>query len=120
MHYFFGGGFLLSLFTNDPETIAIGASYLKWHCWDYCLVMPAAYAIGGLFSGTGHTGIIALSNLISSVLFRIPLAYGLAITLGLGVDGIGMAFPISTFVVILVYLIPLIKKTWQKPVNQLD
>jgi len=40
---------LLMIFTNDPQTLAVGANYFKGHCWDYFLLMPLGYCFGGLF-----------------------------------------------------------------------
>lgn len=33
---------LLSIFTNDAQTLLVGANYFKGHCWDYVIVMPLA------------------------------------------------------------------------------
>ena len=108
------GSFLLEFFTNDPRTIALGASYLKMHCWDYLLVMPVAYCLGGVFAGTGHTGVIAVANTVGAVVSRIPLCILLGSFAGLGVMGIGLAFPISTAVTVIVYLVPFVKGVWKK------
>ncbi|MBR0381228.1 MAG: MATE family efflux transporter [Eubacterium sp.] len=112
--WWFFGGSLLGFFTSDPKTIALGTVYLRAHCWDYLFVMPAAYCLGGLFAGTGHTGVIAVANTVGAVLSRIPLCILLGITAGLGVAGIGLAFPISTAVTVLVYLIPFAKGVWKE------
>lgn len=118
--FYFGGGFLLQLFTNDAQTIALGSAYFKYHCWDYCLVMPAAYALGGLFSGTGHTMVVAVGNFLSSVLFRIPLVILLSQTMGMGTNGIGLAFPVSTLSIDIFYFIILMTGLWKKPVTHLN
>ncbi|MBR5047710.1 MAG: MATE family efflux transporter [Eubacterium sp.] len=112
--WWFRGGMLLNFFTSDPKTIALGTVYLKAHCWDYFLVMPVAYCLGGLFAGTGHTGVIAVANTVGAVISRIPLCILLGIYTGLGVTGIGMAFPISTAVTVVGYLIPFFRGVWKK------
>ena len=112
--WWFFGDRLIGLFTTDPQTIAMGTRYLKMHCWDYMLVMPLAYCLGGVFAGTGHTGVIALANTAGSVISRIPLCILLGTTAGLGVAGIGLAFPISTAVTVLVYLVPFVKGLWKE------
>ena len=112
--WWFAGEVLLGFFTSDPQTIALGASYLKMHCWDYFLVMPAAYCLGGLFAGTGHTGVIAAANTAGSVISRIPLCIFLASYAGMGVAGIGLAFPISTAITVLVYLIAFARGIWKE------
>ena len=112
--WWFFGGRLLGFFTTDPRTIALGTVYLKAHCWDYLLVMPAAYCLGGLFAGTGHTGTIAVANTVGAVISRIPLCILLGTFTSLGVVGIGLAFPISTAVTVLVYLVPFFRGVWKE------
>ena len=112
--WWFFGGRLLGFFTTDPRTIALGTVYLKAHCWDYLLVMPAAYCLGGLFAGTGHTGTIAVANTVGAVISRIPLCILLGTFTSLGVVGIGLAFPISTAVTVLVYLMPFFQGVWKE------
>ena len=111
--WFFGGN-LLGFFTAEPRTIALGTTYLRAHCFDYLLVMPVAYCLGGLFAGTGHTGVIAVANTVGAVVSRIPLCILLATVAGLGVYGIGLAFPISTTVTVIVYLIPFFRGVWKE------
>lgn len=112
--WWFCGEGLISLFTSDPQTISLGSRYLKAHCWDYFFVMPVAYCLGGLFAGTGHTGVIAIANTVGAVLSRIPLCIILGIYAGLGVTGIGLAFPISTFITVLIYLVFFARGIWKQ------
>ena len=105
---------LLMIFTNDPETLAVGANYFKGHCWDYLMLMPLGYCFGGLFMGTGHSGYIVLANGAGALISRIPLSIFLAHTMGLGVLGIGIAYPVSTLITDLVYFILYIKGDWKK------
>ena len=104
---------LLMIFTNDPQTLAVGANYFKGHCWDYLLLMPLGYCFGGLFTGTGHTSYVAIANGAGALISRIPLSIFLARTLGLGVLGIGIAYPISTLVTDLVYFGFFLKGDWK-------
>ena len=105
---------LLHIFTNDPNTLQVGAQYFKGHCWDYFIVMPLAYCLGGLYIGTGHTMYVAIANLCGAVISRMPLAYVLSQLAGFGVLGIGIAYPISTAVTVTVYLIYLKMGKWKK------
>lgn len=105
---------LLMIFTDDPLTLAVGANYFKGHCWDYLLLMPIGYCFGGLFLGAGKSSYIAIANGCGALLSRIPLSIFLAHTMGLGVVGIGIAYPISTMVTDLVYLILYWKGDWKK------
>ena len=105
---------LLQIFTNDPNTLQVGAQYFKGHCWDYFVVMPLAYCLGGLYIGTGHTMYVAIANLCGAVISRMPLAYVLSQLAGFGVLGIGIAYPISTTVTVAVYLIFLFMGKWKE------
>lgn len=105
---------LLQIFTNDPNTLRIGATYFKGHCWDYFFVMPLGYCLGGLFIGTGHTMYVAIANLCGAVISRMPLAFVLSQLAGFGVLGIGIAYPISTVVTVTVYLIFLFMGKWKE------
>ncbi|MCI5503961.1 MAG: MATE family efflux transporter [Eubacterium sp.] len=105
---------LLQIFTNDPNTLQVGAQYFKGHCWDYFVVMPLAYCLGGLYIGTGHTMYVAIANLCGAVISRMPLAYVFSQLAGFGVLGIGIAYPISTTVTVTVYLIFLVMGKWKE------
>lgn len=105
---------LMMIFTDDPQTLAVGANYFKGHCWDYMLVMPFGYCFGGLFLGTGHSSYVAISNGVGALISRIPLCFVLAHVLGLGVVGIGLAYPISTLFTDITYFYFYFKGDWRK------
>lgn len=107
---------LLMIFTDDPQTLAVGANYFKGHCWDYLLLMPFGYCFGGLFLGTGHSSYVAIANGVGALVSRIPLCIVLAHFMGLGVVGIGLAYPISTFFTDLTYFFFYFKGDWKKSV----
>lgn len=106
--------YIFRIFTKDSQVLALGASYLRGHCFDYLLVMPAAYCFGALYVATGHTSYVAVSNIVGALISRIPISYGLAILLHLGVRGIGLAYPISTAVTMICYLILFVMGGWKK------
>lgn len=103
---------LMMIFTEDPQTLAVGADYFKGHCWDYLLVMPFGYCFGGLFLGTGHSSYVAISNGIGALAARIPLSFLLANYLG--VVGLGLAYPISTLFTDLAYFCFYFKGDWKR------
>lgn len=108
---------LLSIFTNDAQTLLVGANYFKGNCWDYVIVMPLAYCLSGIFIGSGHTSYVAVGNTVGALASRIPLAYFLSNILGWGTLGIGIAYPISTAVTNIVYIYCLIKGKWKTAVT---
>ena len=111
---------LMMIFTDDPQTLAVGANYFKGHCWDYLLVMPFGYCFGGLFLGTGHSSYVAIANGVGALVARIPLCFILAHWLGLGVVGIGLAYPLSTCFTDFVYFYYYFKGDWKKSLLHSD
>lgn len=103
---------LMMIFTDDPQTLAVGANYFKGHCWDYLLVMPFGYCFGGLYLGTGHSSYVAISNGVGALVARIPLSFILARYLG--VVGLGLAYPVSTFFTDLTYFLFYFKGNWKQ------
>ena len=64
---------ILSVFDDDPKTIAAGVEYIKTFSFDY-LIVPATFCLNGLITGSGHTIISSVCGILSSVGFRIPMA----------------------------------------------
>jgi putative MATE family efflux protein len=85
---------LMSLFTNDPNVIAIGGRYLLI-VGGFYIMFSTMFVIGGVMRGAGDTLIPMFITLISLWLFRIPLAWFLSHKIG--VDGIWWAIPIAWF-----------------------
>ena len=98
--FFFGLAFFIfaknitSLLTNDQEVIKIAVQYLKIIALSQ-VFMAFEFVLEGAFAGAGNT----LPPMIVSIpgtFLRIPLAYYLAIPMGLGPAGIFWAITIST------------------------
>lgn len=105
---------LMMIFTDDPQTLAVGANYFRGHCWDYLLVMPFGYCFGGLFLGAGRSSYVAVSNGVGALIARIPLSFLLARCLD--VVGLGLAYPMSTFFTDLTYFYFYFKGDWKTSV----
>ena len=85
---------LVSLFTNDPETLAHGARAL----WIVSLAFPlyaAGMCLEGAFNGAGDTWTPTRLNFFCFWLGQVPLAWILADVAGLGAMGVFIAVPIS-------------------------
>ncbi len=92
--FFFLPEQIASLFSNEIDVIKYGADYLRIMAVSQ-IFMGFEFAFGGAFSGAGHTLPPTIVS-IPGTLIRIPLAYYLAIPLGLGPAGIFWAITIST------------------------
>jgi putative MATE family efflux protein len=83
-------GFFIQLFIDDPVVIASGTKCLRILAYGY-----VAYALGMVmvhsFNGAGDTTTPTFINLFCFWLFEIPLAYGLALPLGLEEKGVYIA-----------------------------
>lgn len=85
---------LFSIFLKEPETIAIGASYLRIIAvsqWFSTLEISNQ----GAFNGLGKTVYPSVVGIVFNVA-RIPMAYFLSLNLNMGLDGVWWAITISS------------------------
>jgi Na+-driven multidrug efflux pump len=94
---------ILRMFSSDVEMIRIGVPYLRAVTFDYML-MPAVFSLMGFFIGTGHTTFTLISNIMSAIVIRVPVAYLFSMVLGLGLPGIGYAGPAASSCILLIEL----------------
>lgn len=85
-----------SFFITDPKVVPIAISYLKILSISQ-IFMAWEIVLEGAFSGAGDTLPPMIVSLPGSIL-RIPIAYLLAITLGLGVNGVWWAITLTSIV----------------------
>ena len=90
-----------------------GAVYIRSISWDY-IIVAGTFNIIGLALAAGHTKFTLGTSLFSSIVARIPVAWLLGKTLGMGLMGMGYAVPITSSLVLLIDVIYLISKKWQK------
>ncbi len=94
--------FLMGLFTDDKQVIAIGAEYLTIVSAFY-LLMSALFTISGVMRGAGDTLIPMFISLFALWVIRVPVAYYLSSKIG--ETGIWWAVPVAwTFGVIASFL----------------
>jgi putative MATE family efflux protein len=79
--YFTYNEFLMSIFSNDPKVIGIGAEWLRILSYSY-LVYGWWMVSTQAFNGAGDTKTPTLINLVFFWCIQIPLSYFLAIHLG--------------------------------------
>ncbi len=104
---------ILRIFDDDPNMIRDGVTYLKAFSIDYLLV-PFAFCLNGLFIGAGCSTFSLINNTLSAFVLRMPMALLLGLTLKMGLFGIGLAVPISSFGAILLGIWFYSTGRWQK------
>lgn len=101
----FGGEAIFSLFSKEPQTVAIGKSYLRILGFSQ-LFMCIEITTAGVFNGLGKTIYPSVMSIILTGL-RIPLALFLAYRTSLALDGVWWSISISSIfkgIVIIVML----------------
>lgn len=78
---------ILSIFTDVPSVKAIGKSALQIICFGY-VFFSYGMVIGQAFNGAGDTRTPMWISLVVFWIIQIPMAYWLAISLGLESDGV--------------------------------
>jgi putative MATE family efflux protein len=104
---------IISVFDKTPEMIQIGAFYMRFSTFDY-LIIPFVFCLNGLINGSGHSLITAINNICAALLFRIPLAYLLSTTLGLGLQGVALASPLSSLGAAIISIVYFLSGKWKK------
>ena len=89
------------------------ALYIRSISWDY-IIVAGTFNIVGLALAAGHTKFTLGSSLFSSVVARIPAAWLLGKTLGLGLMGMGFAVPITSALVLVIYVVYLFSGKWKR------
>lgn len=104
---------ILSVFDDDPNTIAAGVEYIRTFSFDY-LIVPATFCLNGLVTGSGHTIISSICGILSSIGFRIPIAIVFGVVMQKGLGGLGLAAPIASLASGLILLIYYVTGKWKK------
>jgi len=104
---------LIRIFTRDPAVVPIGTACLRYVSYGY-----GFYAYGMVmvqaFNGAGDTVTPTTINLFCYWLFEIPLAYALALPLGLGVKGVFLAITIAESTIAIVGILAFRRGRWKK------
>lgn len=92
------GDFLMRLFTEDAGVIPIGVEYLLIISFGYVFFAYGMILVQS-FNGAGDTTTPSIMNFFCFWLFRIPLAYFMAVSLGMEARGVFIAMTISESVI---------------------
>jgi len=103
---------ILSLFSPNPEMIAVGKNFLRFFAIEY-LLMPFTYSIHGLMSACGYTWIPAVDGLLASVLCRIPLA--MLCSSWIGFPGIALGSSLAVMGAVIPAITFYLSGIWKKP-----
>ncbi len=104
---------LVLLFSHDPEVVVFGVDCLRYISYGYIF-----YAYGMVmvqaFNGAGDTNTPTWINLGCYWFFQIPLAYLLAMPVGMGAQGVFLAIMISESTLALVAIVLFRRGRWKE------
>lgn len=83
----------LSMFSTDPELLAVGVGFLRFYSIEY-LLMPFTFSVNGFLSATGHTWMPLVNGLVASLLLRVPLAILFAKLIGFSGIALGSSLAV--------------------------
>lgn len=104
---------VVRLFTSDPRVVSYAVDCLRYISYGYVF-----YAYGMVmvqaFNGAGDTATPTIINLFCYWLWQIPLAYVLALPLGLGPQGVFLAIAISESTLAVVGMLVFRRGRWKQ------
>ncbi len=104
---------IMKIFGAKPDVVAEGVIYMSAFRYEYVFV-PIIIALNSMFLGNGSGWVLLVTNLFSSFIVRIPAAFYLGTSQGLGLYGIGLAVPIASCVGAVLVVIFYYTKGWRK------
>jgi putative MATE family efflux protein len=105
-------GKIASLFSSDPRVLPIAVDYLIILGLSQ-VFMGIEIVLEGSFTGAGDT-IPPMSVSVVGSISRLPLAYILCFTLGVGVNGVWWSLTITSFVKAIVLALWFMRGNWKK------
>lgn len=106
--------YLIQFFVpNDPNVIAAGTRYLHFISPIFGLI-GLQIIIGSTLQAAGSTKTAMILTMASTWLIQIPFIYALSRFTTLGLDGLWLAFPLSSLVSVIMYLTVFKYSHWYK------
>jgi putative MATE family efflux protein len=103
---------LIKIFTHDPEVIGYGTDCLRYISFGYAFFAYGMVVVQS-FNGAGDTTTPTYINLFCHWMLQIPLAYSLAIVVGLGPRGVYIAIAIAESMVAVVSILLFRRGKWK-------
>lgn len=94
LFFYLAADALVARFTDDPLVASYAADYLRIIALSEPF-LGVAMVLNGAFQGAGEARVPMTITLVTQVLLRLPLAWGLAVPLGLGTTGAWWAMTAS-------------------------
>ena len=102
----------VSLFNANPVVINYGADALRIICAGY-IFYAYGMVISQAFNGAGDTYTPTIINFVAFWLVQIPLAYGLAVSMGMGPNGVFIGMVISESVLAVIAILVFRRGKWK-------
>jgi putative MATE family efflux protein len=106
---------LIGIFTDQPEVVAVGVSCLRWVASCY-LVFAYGLVMIQAFNGAGDTTTPTVLNLLCYWVWQLPVAWVLAVPLGLGPTGVFVAVASSEILLGLAGIVLFRRGRWKERV----
>ncbi len=95
--------YVIGIFTPDEQVVKVGVEYMTFCKYEY-LVCAISFCVNGYINGIGRTRFTMLSNILSSIVIRLPLVYFMSTLPGATLYEIGFALPVASGVQMLMGL----------------
>lgn len=95
---------VLSLFTNETNVIALGASYIHSYVFD-CAIAGIHFCFSGFYVATGYSRVSFIQNILSIIFVRVPGAYLASIYFPNSLFPMGLAAPLGGVLQVIICVI---------------
>lgn len=114
--FWFAGPLIAPWFTEDPEVLVQALRYVSIIAWSQILVSEEAVN-ERILLGAGHPRAIFWISTLGNGL-RIPIAYGLAVSMGHGAAGVWWAINLTSLLKSALFYIEVQRGYWVRPIHE--
>ncbi|MDR1003363.1 MAG: MATE family efflux transporter [Oscillospiraceae bacterium] len=98
---------------ESPKVVEYGVEYMKACSYDL-LVVPFVFCATNFVNGIGKTTLSMISNMLSAVILRVPIAILFSQYMGMGLEGIGYGVPLATVGTSIILMVYIMSGVWHK------